>query len=161
VDQQADQLLEFFDRGIELEQRLGFLEVEPLEVGDRVDGRQRVFQAEDRGNDLLGDRPGQPGDIFELFAGVPDEGFDLDIVFDRFRDAGERRPDVGFCFDEFLDPDPVDALDQQADRAVRGAEKPVDGGDRSGGVQVVRFRVFKRGIPGRDQPPSQRSQCPC
>ena len=59
--------------------------------------------------------------------------------------------EIGFFFDELAQPEPVHALDQQADGAIRRFEQAMDGRDRPYAVQIGRAGRFQLGIGRSDQ----------
>ena len=90
--QQSDQLAELFLRRIDFQQFLGVLQIDALEIRDRVDRLQRVFQRRDGIDQFLRKRGDHLRDLLELVPGVPRQRIDLEALLDLFRREFDLAP---------------------------------------------------------------------
>ena len=121
----------FSSAGVHLQQFLRIRQVDADVGGDGVDQLQRVFHVERRVDQLAGDAGHQIGQAPELLDHVAHQRLDFERFFDRFRGGTDPRPQIRFGAGVLTDPDARQALHQQADRAIRGAEQAVNLGHRA------------------------------
>ena len=116
--------------------------------GDEVDHPARVAGSGDEGQEIVGQRRRQLDDALEERLGLAPERLGLHVVGRRHdvRHALDPGPEVrrGLC--EFHHPEPLESLDDQADRPVGLLEHPVDRRDRAHPVKVLRRRRLLRGV---------------
>ena len=140
--QDADQPVQLVGGRVHLQQRLGFLQVHALEIGDGIDRLQRIFDRNHRGHQLARDGRDHLGDVLELVAGIARQGFQLQALFDRLGASAISAFRYGSSWMKFDQAAAQQALDHQADGAIRGAEHAVDHRHRADGEQVLRGRAF-------------------
>ena len=147
----VDELMQLFFGRIDLEQLLGVRQIHALEVGNGVDGLQRIFDGLDGSDQLARDGGDHIGDVAELVAGVAGQGFDLHAVFDGLRVKVNVGLQVRLKLGEFTHPEAGHALNQQTDGAIGGAEQAVDHGDDAQRVEIFGFGDLQLGVARGDQ----------
>ena len=76
-------------------------------------------------------------DLLELVAGVARQRVDLQALFDGLGMQLDPRLEIGLLRNELPHPEAIQALHQQADRAIRRAQQAVHGGDHADLVQIA------------------------
>ncbi len=137
------QAAQFFDHRINAQQFLLFFQTDPDIRRQRVHQLQRVIDVQRGAGEFAGDARHEFGHTPELLDHVTHQRFDFERIFERFRRQGHVRDKVRLGISIGLDFHPRHALHQQADRAVRRAEEPVNLGDRTVSVDFVRAGRFE------------------
>ena len=138
--------------------------------GDQVDRPPRVAGPGDERQQIVGQRRGQLDDPLEERVRLPAERLGLHVVGRRHdvRHALDPGPEVRRRLRELHHAEPLEPLDDQADRAVGLLEHPVDRRDGARPVQLLgRGRLLRRrragsgrrsaGGRGRPRPPRGRT----
>jgi len=136
---------------VDLQELLAFLQVDPDVGCDGVDDLQRIVHVQGGGDQLRRDAGHQLRQVGKLVDDVAGQGLDLDVVLDLLRVAADPGDQVWLGGRIFLDLDAGQALHQQADGAIRGAEQAVNHGHRAHAVDLVRAGLFVLRIAGGDQ----------
>jgi hypothetical protein len=116
--------------------------------GDQVDHPARVADRGYQGQQVVGQRRGQLDDAREEGVGLAPERLGFDVVGGR-GEVGhplDPRPEVRRALRELHHPEPLDALDDQTDRAVGLLEHPVDRRDGARPMEVLGRRCFLRPV---------------
>ena len=116
--------------------------------GDEVDHPPRVAGAGDEGQEIVGQRRGQLDDPLEERESLPAERLGFHVVGRRHdvRHALDPGPEVRRRLRELHHAEPLEPLDDQADRAVGLLEHPVDHRDRARPVKLLGGGRLLRGV---------------
>ncbi len=117
--------------------------------GDEVGQARRVLDVRGQGLELVGERGGELHHALEEPLGALGQGLDLDLLLeghDLPQDLDARlqeRPVLG----DLKDPEPMDALDDEAERSVGELEHLVDVGERPDAEEVALDGIVDGRIP--------------
>ena len=124
---------------------------DPQRPGDQVGERGGVVHVGDRELQLLRQIRDLLDDLAEGPLHVPGEGLELRRLLDDIGQRFDSRDQVRLLGHEVADPDPLRALDEDPDRAVRDLEHPRDDPGNPDVVEVIRARLLDLGVARCDQ----------
>ena len=133
-----------------LQQLLLLLGRDPQGAGDQVGERRRVVDVGDRHLQLLGQVGDLLDDLREGALDVAGQRLQLGALLDHVGQLGDPRHQVGLLGDVGAEPDPLGALDEDAQRAVGDLEHAGDDADDADVVEVVGAGLLVLGVAGGD-----------
>ena len=122
LGQQGAELAQLLGDAVQLQQLLGDLDVQAQAGGDQVDQLARVLDVERSHLQLFWQMRDQVDELAELLLGIAHHRFQLDVVLENVGHLNHIGAQVGLHLGVILDPDALQALDDQAHRAIGCAQ---------------------------------------